>query len=94
MAEREKKSKYGTPITVEELPKPGKRLPQYDECLKDFLKSESTYWKVNIDALPSKKIRVVLSSLKWRTKHKREFRNVRVFMRKKNIYLRKAENIE
>jgi len=90
MTKREEKSKYGTPLTAEELPEPGKRLPQYDDCLKDFLKSDSTYWKVNIDALPSKKLRVVLSSLKWRTKHRPEFRNVRVFMRKKNIFLEKV----
>lgn len=82
--------KYGKPVGPEEMPKPRKRLPQYDECLREFLASGYRYWEVNIDALPSKKPRVVLSSLKWRIKNKPEFRNVRVFMHKNKIYLERV----
>jgi hypothetical protein len=81
--------KYGkpaSPIAVQ----PKKRLPQYDECLKEFLKSGYSTWEVNMDSLPSKKSRVILSSLKWRTKHNPEFKGVRAFMYKSKVYLEKV----
>ena len=89
-------SEYGTPIKKEELPKPTKRLPQYDECLRAFIKSGSELWKVNIKVLPSKNIRVILSALNWRINHKPEFKDKRIhaFMRGNNIYLEKVkENV-
>ena len=90
-----KKFRYGLPVSPKEFPQPRKRLPQYDECLKEFLKSGEKYWKVNIDELPSKKPRVVLSSLKWRIKNKPErFKNIRVFMSKNQIYLERVQNNE
>jgi len=86
------KYKYGMPVSKEELPKPKRRLPQYDECLREFLSSGHEIWRVNIDALPSNNIKTILSSLKWRIKHKPEFRNIRVFIRKNKIYLEKVES--
>jgi len=91
MIEVNKKYKYVKPIKREELPKPTKRLPEYDQCLKEFIESDNEICKVNMDALPSKKIRVILSSLKWRIKHKPEFENIKVFMRNNQIYLEKSE---
>jgi hypothetical protein len=85
--------KYGEPAGKEEI-KPTRRLPQYDECLREFLNSESDIWKVKIEALPSQNIRVVLSSFKWRIKHKPEFENIRAFMRRNNIYLERVKNNE
>lgn len=93
MSENENKFRYGGPISPKEMPKPRKRLPQYDECLREFLGSGHAHWKVNIDVLPSKNIRVILSSLKWRT-NKPEFRNIRVVMSKNQIYLEKVKNNE
>ena len=87
----EKEIVYGIPVERDKLPKPTKRLPEYDDCLNAFLSSGVDLWKVNIDSLPSKDIRVVLSSLKWRTKHRKEFQGIQVFMRRNNIYLEKAE---
>ena len=45
MNKNEKKFKYGKPVSPKEMPKPRKRLPQYDECLKEFLEygDESGY---------------------------------------------------
>jgi len=86
-----RKFKYGKPLSKDEMPKPRKRLPQYDECLREFLKSGHDYWKVNIDALPSKNIKVILSSLKWRTKHNDTFRGIRVFSKKDEVYLEKVK---
>jgi hypothetical protein len=83
--------KYGKPIAPKEMPKARKRLPQYDECLREFLNSESEYWEVNLDALPSKDVMVVLSSLKWRTKNNSEFSGVKVVMNKGKIFLEKVE---
>jgi hypothetical protein len=82
--------KYGKPINSDKLPRGRKRLPQYDECLKEFLASNSNYWEVNIDALPSKNVMVVLSSLNWRVKNSAEFKNVRVIMRDRKIFLQKV----
>lgn len=81
---------YGEPAEKEEL-KPTRRLPQYDECLREFLSSGNDVWKVKMEALPSQNIRVVLSSLKWRIKNKPEFRDIRVFMRRNNIYLERVK---
>jgi len=86
-----KKFKYGKPVTPQEMPKP-RRLPQYDECLREFLHSGYDYWEVNIDALPSKDPRVVLSSLKWRVKNKPEFKGIQVIMHKGKIYLKKVKS--
>jgi hypothetical protein len=91
MIKMSKKYKYLKPVTREELPKPTKRLPEYDQCLKEFIESGHEICKVNMDALPSKKIRVILSSLKWRIKHRSEFGNIKVFMRNNQIYLEKSE---
>lgn len=88
---KEKEIEYGKPVSRDQLPKPTKRLPQYDECLRAFLKSKSEIWQVNIVALPSKNIRVVLSSLNWRIKHRPEFRNIRVFMRNNQVYLEREK---
>ena len=87
-----KKFKFGKPVSPEQVPKPRKRLPEYDACLKEFLASGYDHWKVNINALPSKKPRVILSSLKWRVKNKPEFKNIRVFMHKGQIYLEKVRD--
>jgi hypothetical protein len=86
-----KKYKYGTPIPREDLPQGPRRLPQYDECLREFLASGHDVWKVNIDALPSQDIRVVLSSLKWRINNKPEFKNIRTFLREGKIYLERVK---
>lgn len=91
MKKSEKKFKYGVPISPEEMPRSRKRLPEYDECLREFLASDQSFWKVNTEALPSKKMRVILSSLKWRTKHKDEFKGINVVMFKNQIYLQKAD---
>jgi len=87
-----KKFKYGKPVSKEEMPKP-KRLPEYDECLREFLNSGHDYWEVNIDTMPSKNIKVILSSLKWRIKNKPEFKNknIRVFSKKNRVYLAKVK---
>ena len=66
---KETEFKYGKPASPVAA-KPKKRLPQYDEALEEFLKSGYNNWEVNLEALPSKKPRVVLSSLKWRIKNK------------------------
>ena len=90
---KKKEIEYGTPIKREELPKPTKRLPQYDDCLRAFIKSGTELWKVNINVLPSKNIRVVLSALKWRINNKPEFKDkgIHAFMRGNNIYLEKVK---
>jgi hypothetical protein len=84
--------KYGRPISSNKMPKPRKRLPTYDECLREFLKSGHSNWVVNIDSLPSKSSRVALSSLKWRIKHKPEFKEIKAIMYKNKIYLEKVES--
>jgi hypothetical protein len=81
--------KYGKP--VDKMPKGRKRLPQYDECLREFLSSKSNYWEVDLDALPSRNIMIVLSSLKWRVRNNSEFGNIRVIMRDKKIFLEKVK---
>lgn len=90
MNSNEKKFKYGKPVRPNEMPKTRKILPQYDECLKEFLESGYNHWEVNMEALPSKKPRVILSSLKWRVKNKPELKNIRVIMNKNKIYLEKV----
>jgi hypothetical protein len=85
--------KYGKPITSDKVPKGRKRLPQYDECLREFLSSDSNFWEVNVDALPSKDIMVVLSSLNWRANKIAEFKGkLRVIMRDRKIYLEKVSS--
>ena len=88
-----KKFRYGNPLEKTELPSP-KRLPQYDECLREFVSSGSDAWKIDKASLRSKDERVILSSLKWRVKNKSEFKNIHVFMRKNEIYLEKVKNNE
>jgi len=41
--------------------------------------------------LPSKNPRTVLSSLKWRTRNKSEFKGIRAFMNKGKIYVEKEK---
>jgi len=82
-----KSYKYGSPVNKEKIPKAKRRLPQYDECLREFVASGHEIWKVNINALPTKDVKVILSSLNWRIKHNAEFRNIQVFSRKNQVYL-------
>jgi hypothetical protein len=83
--------KYGTPVDAAKASKRRKRLPEYDDCLREFLQSGNKYWKVNIEALPSNKPRVVLSSLKWRVKNKSEFKGIHAFMSKNEVYLERID---
>ena len=89
-----KKYKYGAPVRPDKVPKQRRRLPQYDECLREFLSSGDQFWRVDIKALPSDNPKVIVSSLKWRTKHKAEFERIRVFARKNHIYLERVNNEE
>ena len=89
---KKKKYKYGEPITKDEFSKSTRRLPQYDECLKEFLSSSEEIWRINFNALPSKDPKVVLSSLKWRIKNKQDFKNIKPFLRKGKIYLTKVRD--
>lgn len=73
-----------------EFPQPRKRLPEYDECLREFLDSGQIRWKVNIEALPSNEPKIVLSSLKWRTKNIEQFKNIRVFMNDNQVFLERT----
>jgi hypothetical protein len=83
--------KYGKPITSDKMPQSRvKRLPEYDWALREFLASKSNYYEVNIEALPSKNIRVVLSSLKWRVKNNSEFKGIKIVMSKGKIFLEKV----
>ena len=84
--------KYGKPISAENMPKSRvKRLPQYDEALKEFLEAKSNYYEVNLEALPSSNVRVVLSSLKWRIKNNSEFSCIKAVMHDNKIYLEKVD---
>lgn len=82
-----KKFKYGVPVDAHVMPQPRKRLPQYDECLREFLGSGHSHWEVDMNALPSQDSRVVLSSLKWRVKNKSEFKGIQAIMHGNKIYL-------
>jgi hypothetical protein len=83
--------KYGKAISSREMPKPKRRLPQYDECIEEFVNSKDTFWEVNLDALPSKDIMIILSSLKWRVNEKPDYKkSIRVVMSKGKIYLEKV----
>ena len=83
--------KYGKPITSDKMPKIRvKRLPQYDEALREFLASKSNYYEIDIEALPSRNTRVVLSSLKWRVKNNSEFKDIKVVMSKGKIFIEKV----
>jgi hypothetical protein len=83
--------KYGKPIDSKNMPKAKKRLPQYDECLKEFVDSKANCWEVNLEELPSKDVMIILSSLKWRIKNNSEFGNIKVVMSKGKIFLEKVE---
>lgn len=82
--------KYGKPANPIAA-KPKVRLPQYDEALREFLKSGYDNWEVNLDSLPSNNPRVVLSSLKWRVRHKEEFKTINAFMHKNRVYLERIK---
>ncbi len=72
------------------MPKAKKRLPQYDDCLMEFLNSKASSWEVNLEALPSKNVMIVLSSLKWRIKNDAMYHNIKVVMSKGKIFLEKV----
>lgn len=91
MKNQEKKFRYGVPISSSEMPKPRTRLPQYDECLREFLGSGQNYWEVDVSSLPSQEPRVVLSSLKWRVKNDSNFKDIQVVMHKNRIYLTRGK---
>ena len=89
-----KKYRYGAPVRPNEVPKQRRRLPQYDECLREFLNSGDYFWRVDIESLPSNKLKVILSSLKWRIENKPEFKHIQVFVRKNRIYLERVNDEE
>lgn len=78
---------YGKPITKDKMPKSRKRMPQYDACLNEFLASGSNYWEVNMDALPSRDQRTVLSAFKWRIQNNHKFKNIKTVMQNGKIFL-------
>jgi hypothetical protein len=80
---------YGKPITKDKMPKARMRMPQYDACLNEFITSESKYWEVNMEALPSKDERTVLSAFKWRIKNNPKFANIKAVMHNGRIFLEK-----
>jgi hypothetical protein len=84
--------KYGKAIGAREMPKPKRRLPQYDECLEEFVNSKDNYWEVNLEELPSQNVMKVLSSLKWRLKDKTKYGNIKVVMSKGKIFLEKVRS--
>ena len=92
---KNKKFEFGEPLNLNELPKP-RRLQKYDECLREFIDSGYSLWRVNVETLPSNDLRVILSSLKWRLKNREEFKgkNLGVFMRNKQIYIKRESPIE
>ena len=92
MKSEESGSKYGSSFNTSKVKRRRKRLPEYTECLRDFLKSGDKGWKVNKNSLPAKDPNVILSSLKWRIKHfPEEFGEIRVFMSKREIYLERID---
>ena len=62
-------------------------MPQYDECLNEFLASENSYWEVSIEAMPSKNVNTILSALKWRTKNNPKYSNIKIVMQNGKIFL-------
>jgi len=94
MVKTQKSYRYGKPVSPDKMPKPRKRLPEYDDCLKEFVESGHNNWEVDTDSLPSKDPGVVLSSLKWRIKNNPYFKNFRVIMHKNKIYLEKVKDDE
>ena len=78
---------YGKPINKDKMPKARKRMPQYDLCLDEFLSSNSKYWEVNIDALPTKDTHTILSAFKWRIKKYPKYSNIKAVMNNGRIYL-------
>jgi len=91
MNNKKEHSKYGTSIDISKVIKRRKRRPEYTECLQDFLESGENAWEVNTDVLPSKKPRVVLSSLNWRIRKFPEFKGVKAFMANGKIYLKRVD---
>ena len=71
------------------MPKPRKRMPQYDECLNEFLAFEGNCWEVNMDALPSKDERTVLSAFKWRFNNNPKYKDIKAIMSNGKIFLEK-----
>ena len=69
------------------MPKPRKRMPQYDECLNEFLASGSNCWEVNMESLPSKDERTVLSAFKWRINNYPNYSNIKAIMQNGKIFL-------
>lgn len=94
MNDKKTNFKYGKPMDPGKVSRRKRRLPQYDECLREFLSSGNKYWLVDINALPSNNPRVVLSSLKWRVKNKPEFKGASVFMSKNEVYLERVDEDE
>jgi len=86
--------KYGCPVDLSKVIRRRKRCPQYDVCLREFLNSSYKGWKVDLNTLPSKKPRTVLSSIKWRIKHIPEFKGIKTFMANGEIYLERVEDNE
>ena len=78
---------YGKPIAKDKMPKARKRMPQYDLCLNEFLASQSNCWEVNMEALPSKNERTVLSALKWRINNNPKYNEIKAVMSNGKIFL-------
>jgi hypothetical protein len=78
---------YGKPITKDKMPKPRKRMPQYDECLNEFLASKNNYWEINIESLPSTNANTILSALKWRIKNNPRYSKIKIVMQNGKIFL-------
>ena len=91
MSNKKADFKYGRPIDPAKINRRKKRLPQYDDCLREFLNSGSKAWIVDLNSLPSNNPRAVLSSLKWRINHFSEFKGIRAFMSKGKIYLERVD---
>jgi len=94
MVQAKRSFRYGKPVSPKNMPTSRKRLREYDDCLREFLESAYSNWEVNLSSLPSKKPRVILSSLKWRTKNNDEFKNIKAIMSKNRIYLEKVKTDE
>ena len=94
MVDKNPNFKYGKPVNPEKITRRKKRLPIYNEVLREFLSSGNKMWVVNMDELPTKNSRVVRSSLKWRVKHYPEFNGIKVFMSKNEVYIERVDENE
>jgi hypothetical protein len=94
MNKKKSQSKYGAPVDLSKVIRRRKRRPEYTKCLQEFLESGDKAWKVELGVLPSKKPRVVLSSLKWRIRKFPEFKGVKAFMTNGEIYLERVDKDE